>query len=107
MIVNKLEHMKYGGFIGDFVPSMLRTRDFEVSIKHHRKGESWPDHYHEFMTEYNVLVSGHMKLNGIELVEGDIFVFAPGEISRLDEFYEDCTIVVVKTPSLPSDKVEV
>jgi hypothetical protein len=47
-----------------------------------------------------------MKINGVEMTAGDVFVIEPGEIAE-PEFLEDCQLVCVKTPSLPGDKYEV
>lgn len=103
MKVSKLSDMHRGWFIGDFEPSVLKTKDFEVAILHHPKGEQWPAHYHKLGTEYNVLLSGHMRVCDTELHAGDIFVIEPGEVAD-PIFYEDCTIVCVKTPSDTGDK---
>lgn len=102
----KYTDMKGGWFIGDFSPSAYQTKRFEVSLKVHPKGEQWPAHYHEHLTEVNLLVRGRMTLQGKELNEGDIFVLEPGEIAD-PAFHEDCEIVCVKVPSVPGDKVEV
>jgi quercetin dioxygenase-like cupin family protein len=106
MIVDKIDNMVNGWFIGDFEPSILKTNEFEIGIRMHKQGEKCPDHYHAYATEFNVLLFGTMRINDTDLGPGDIFTFLPNEISRA-EFYEDCTIVVVKVPSNPTDKVVV
>tara|TARA_R110000822_G_scaffold13216_1_gene47072 strand:- start:2292 stop:2615 length:324 start_codon:yes stop_codon:yes gene_type:complete len=106
MIKSHIDDMVGGWFIGDFEPSILKTKDFEVGVLSHKKGEDWPTHYHKEITEYNVLVSGKMIIAGETLSSGDIFVIAPNEIAD-PEFLEDCTVVVVKTPSVIGDKYEV
>lgn len=93
-----------GWIIGDFVPSLVRTEAFEVGIMRHRKDERWAFHYHERSTETNVLVRGRMRVNGLEIREGDRFEFAPHQLS-CPEFLEDCVVLCVKTPSAPGDKV--
>jgi len=103
MKVQKLETMTRGWFIGDFEPSVLKTKDFEVAIMHHPKGQIWQSHYHAISTEYNVLLSGKMKICNTELVAGDIFIIEPNEIAD-PIFHEDCTIVCVKVPSASEDK---
>jgi quercetin dioxygenase-like cupin family protein len=103
MQVGKLNDMFRGWVIGDFEPSLLRTKDFEVGILKHPKGEKWPAHYHKVATEYNILVSGSMKLCGIELVAGDTFILEPNEVAD-PTFHEDCTIVCIKVPSDTKDK---
>jgi len=106
MHVTKLSDYIRGWFIGDFKPTVLRTKDFEVGVLTHKKDEKWPAHYHKQSIEYNVLVSGKMIVQGKELNSGDIFVFDKGEIAD-PVFVEECTIVCVKVPSIPSDKFEV
>jgi quercetin dioxygenase-like cupin family protein len=106
MNISKISDYVRGWFIGDFSPSVLKTKDFEVGLLTHTKGEKWPAHYHKESIEYNVLVSGKMVVQGKELNSGDVFIFDKGEIAD-PIFLEDCKIVVVKVPSLPNDKFEV
>ena len=106
MNVTKINDYVRGWFIGDFEPTVLRTKDFEVGVLTHPKGEKWPSHYHKESIEYNVLVSGKMVVQGKELNSGDVFVFEKEEIAD-PVFLEDCTVVCVKVPSIPSDKFEV
>lgn len=106
MNITKITDYVRGWFIGDFEPTVLRTKDFEVGVLSHHKGESWASHYHKDSVEYNVLVSGKMIIQGQELNSGDVFVFEKGEIAD-PVFLEDCTVVCVKVPSIPSDKFEV
>lgn len=47
-----------------------------------------------------------MTIQGKNIIPGDIFILHPGEIADPD-FLEDCKIVVIKIPSIPSDKFEV
>jgi len=106
MKTTKLSDMWRGWFIGDFEPSVLRTKDFEVGVLTHLKGEQWPKHYHKIATEYNVLIKGSMRIADKLLEPGDIFWFDPTEPAD-PEFLEDCTVVCVKTPSIIGDKYEV
>jgi len=103
MKVGNLSDTHRGWVIGDFEPSLLRTKDFEVGILKHPKGEKWPAHYHKIAIEYNILISGTMRLCDVELVPGDTFILEPGEIAD-PTFHEDCTIVCVKVPSSTKDK---
>lgn len=103
MILSKITDYFRGWFIGDFENSLLRTKDFEVALLTHKKGEVWPAHYHKEATEYNVLVKGKMLTCGKELNDGDVFVFEKGEVAD-PIFLEDCTVVCVKVPSIPTDK---
>lgn len=112
MYTRKLEDFYHGWFIGDFDPAVLRTKDFEVAVIHHKKGEEWDRHYHAVATEYNVLVSGRMMLSRpadgqegehVVINEGTVFVVEPGETFK-PSFSEDCVVVTVKVPSIPGDK---
>ncbi len=95
-----------GWFIGNFEPSALKTDQFEVGVLTHKKGEHWPEHYHKKAIEINLLVEGHMIIQEQELKSGDIFTMLPQEIAD-PIFLEDCTVVVIKVPSVPGDKYEV
>jgi quercetin dioxygenase-like cupin family protein len=106
MNITKITDYVRGWFIGDFEPSLFKTKDFEVGILQHKKDEYWSPHYHKESIEYNVLISGKMIIQGNELNSGDVFVFEKGEVAD-PIFLEDCTLVVVKIPSIPSDKFEV
>ena len=39
--------MVKGWFVGDFEPSVYKTKEFEVGYFTHKKGEKWPFHYHK------------------------------------------------------------
>ena len=106
MIINKLQNMHRGWFVGNFTPSVFKTDQFEVGVLFHPKGEKWPKHYHKEAVEINVLISGKMIINGKSLIPGNIFLIEKNEIAD-PEFIEDCTIVCVKSSSNPGDKYEV
>lgn len=95
--------MTRGWIVGDFEPSILRTKAFEVGILSHKKGEMWEEHHHKIATEYNVLIAGKMTLNNTMISEGDIFIIYPNE-SAVPEFIEDCVVVCMKVPSIIGDK---
>jgi quercetin dioxygenase-like cupin family protein len=103
MDVLKSKDMIGGWFVGDFKPTAYSTKEFEVSYKFHPKGEIWDTHYHEIATEINYIIRGKMKLNGINLKKGHIFILHPGEIA-IPEFLTNCELIVVKTPSIKGDK---
>lgn len=106
MIRDDLKNMFRGWFVGNFEPSIYKTDQFEVGVLFHQKGEKWPKHFHKEAVEINVLISGKMVLNGEELTPGNIFLIEKNEIAE-PEFLEDCTIICVKSPSVPGDKYEV
>jgi FkbM family methyltransferase len=104
MNLYKLDEMVGGWFVGNFSPTAFSTKDVEVSYKKHPKGELWDTHYHEHVTEVNLLVRGEMILQGKKLISGDIFILNPYEIAD-PEFLEDCEIVCVKHPGITNDKI--
>ena len=105
MIIKRIEDFKRGWFIGNFEPSLLKT-NVEVAVMHKTKGTICPDHYHKHSTEYNVIVTGKLVVNGVTLTDGDIFVLHPYELS-ISEVLEDTTIVVFRDSSDSTDKYEV
>lgn len=96
--------MKAGWFIGKFIPTAYETDLFEVCYKVHPQGEIWDTHYHEKITEINLLIEGTMKLQDKILNSGDIFVLQPYEIAN-PEFITECSIVCVKCPGIVGDKI--
>lgn len=103
MIIDKLDKYARGWVIGDFQPSILQTPNFEVGIMYHPSGQKIDYHYHEKITEYNVLISGKMKIQDTIIDAGTIFILPPYEIAD-PIFMENSIIVCVKTPSIPTDK---
>ena len=104
MIISDLSKMKGGWFIGNFEPSLLKTNDFEVAVKHYNKGHYEASHFHRVATEYTVIIQGSAKMNGIVYKAGDIIIMEPNESTDF-ECLEDNTInVVVKYPGANNDK---
>ena|SRR5579871_1465558 len=102
----KKQHIKNftkGWFIGDFAPSLVHTREFEVAVKYYQKGDRDDVHYHKIAQEYTVFVAGVFSINGERYTTGDIIHFEPNDISKF-ECIEDGATVVVKIPSVAGDK---
>ena len=95
--------MHGGWFVGNFQPSAYRTGNCEVAVKHHRRHEPWPAHYHALATEITLLLKGRLYLNQQLIRPGTIVVVEPGEVVT-PTFADACDVVVVKVPSLPGDK---
>ena len=103
MQIHKLSNFTKGWFIGDFEPSLLPTKDFEVAIKYYKKGDTELAHHHKLAVEYTVIAKGKVTMNGMEIEEGDIVTIAPHEITDF-KVLEDTITMVVKLPSLKDDK---
>ena len=100
----KLEDMIKGWFIGNFEPTLLRTNDFEGAVKSYNKGDYEEKHYHKIATEITVIVSGKVKMNGIEYSKGDIVVMEPNEATDFECLENGTQNVVVKLPGANDDK---
>lgn len=103
MKIQNLENMVKGWFVGDYIPSVLKTEAFEVAVKHYRAGDAEPKHVHKIATEITVIAKGRVEMNGQIFHEGDIITLEPHESSDF-KVLEDTITVVVKTPSVVGDK---
>ena len=103
MKVAKLEDMIKGWFVGNFDPSMIKTNDVEVAVKEYKKGDYEEKHYHKIATEITVIISGKVKMNGVEYSKGDIILIEPNEATDF-EALEDTVNAVVKFPGANNDK---
>ena len=106
MKIAKLDDMTKGWFIGNFTPSLCQTNDVEVAVKHYKSGDSDNTHYHKIATEYTVIITGQVRMNGVIYTAGDIVVMEPGELANF-EALTDAINVVVKMPGVNDDKYEV
>jgi len=100
----KLEDMKGGWFIGNFNPSLLPTDQVEVAVKKYKKGDYEPSHHHKIATEYTVIVTGEVEMNGKPYSAGDIIRIDPGESTDFRVLSEEVITTVVKLPSVAGDK---
>ena len=105
MKVSRLDNMKGGWFVGDFEPTCLRTRDFEVAHKHYEAGDVEARHVHRIATEITIIVSGRAMMNGQIFSTGHIIQLEPGEPTDFQAL-EDTITVVVKVPSVVGDKYQ-
>lgn len=104
MKTSNLDEMFKGWFVGNFEPTLLKTNDVEVAVKSYNKGDYEAMHYHKIATEITVIVSGRVKMNGVEYKKGDIIVMEPNDPTDF-ECLEDGTMnVVVKHPGANNDK---
>ena len=100
----KVNKMTRGWFVGNFTPTAYKTKHFEVGYLFHKKGEIWDVHYHEHLTEINLLIEGKMIFNDIEINKNEIFIVNQNEIA-CPIFLEDTYIICIKVPSVIGDKI--
>lgn len=101
---NNLSEFTGGWFLGDFSPSLIPMQNFEVGVKYFEKGQTEPEHYQLTATEYTVIISGECRIGKYLLSSGDILTIPPLESADF-EALSKTSLVVVKTPSIPEDKV--
>lgn len=98
-----LNKMFKGWFIGNFTPTLDDTSDFEVAVKRYQTGDYEERHHHKIATEYTVIVSGEVEMNGIKYSDNDIIKIEPNNSTDF-KCLTDVITVVVKTPSVMDDK---
>lgn len=103
MKIDKLESFTGGWFIGNFEPSLMKTDDFEIAVKHYKAGDREESHVHRVATEVTLVLNGTALFNGNPVTNGEIVTLNPGEWNSF-EAVTDLTTVVVKTPSVKGDK---
>jgi len=103
--MNKLSIKDFvrGWLVGDFEPSLVKSKDLEVAIQYYKAGDQEPKHVHKIAREITVIAYGRVTMSGAEYLTGDIVDIPPGVPT---DFFaiEDSATVVIKTPSAPSDK---
>ena len=95
--------MKGGWFVGDFVPTTLRSEECEVACKRYTAGDTEERHVHKVATEITLVVSGRVRMNGVECAANTIVLLEPG-VSSDFQALEDAVIIAVKLPSVKGDK---
>ena len=103
MKVFKLSDMKGGWFVGDFLPTCLKTKEFEAACKYYKKGDKEPAHVHKIAAEITLIAEGLVEMNGKKYSKGDIVFLDPGDATDFIAL-EDSVTFVVKSPSIKGDK---
>lgn len=99
-----LNEFHKGWLIGDFHPTLLASSEVEVGVKFFQAGEKEETHYQRIATEFTVIVSGKGRFGDLLVSSGQIVAIDPGVACDF-EALEDTALVVIKSPSLPDDKV--
>lgn len=92
-----------GWFIGNFEPNIFKTEKYEVALITHCKDEKWDFHYHKLADEVNFLLEGRMLINERLIERGSLFVIQKNQLA-CPIFLENCKIICIKVPSVPTDK---
>jgi len=100
----RLEEFSKGWVIGNFLPSLFVNSNFEIAVKFFKSGDSEPEHKQITATEITIVVDGWISMGGNNYERGDVIVIEPGEVCGFNSI-TDSSLVCVKFPSLPHDKV--
>jgi len=98
-----IQDMHGGWFVGDFLPTMYKTRQCEVAYKEYEAGFVDQKHHHRKATELTLIVKGKAKFNENIIETGEGVVIFPGESVEFTALEETAT-VVVKVPGATNDK---
>jgi len=104
MIKRSLKETKRGWFISGFLESIYKS-NFETGIKRYKAGDSENSHHHRISDEITVIVSGRVRMNGIEYIEDDIIIIEKNESTDFMAI-EDSITCVVKPIYSDNDKYE-
>jgi len=97
------ENFIKGWFIGNFEPSINKTKDFEIAYKKYREGDYENKHHHKIAIEITFIVSGIVEMNGIKYNNGDIIEIQFGESTDFKALTNVETFVI-KYPCVNNDK---
>lgn len=101
-----LENFTKGWIIGNFSPSLFKTKDIEIAIKAYKSGDKEKTHIHKIATEYTIVITGTIKMLNNIYTNGEIVIIHPN-VKNQFECIEDAILLVIKTPSVIGDKYEV
>jgi hypothetical protein len=101
---HNLGNMSLGWFIGNFTPSLHSNTEVEVGVKRFARGDTEPAHFQLTASEWTCVVSGKIRIGQDVFVENEIAEIPPLESADF-EALEDSILVVVKSPSVPADKI--
>ena len=100
----KLSDFTKGWVIGDFLPTISKNSNFELAVKNYSEGEFEPKHYQKIATEITIVIEGEIFLGGEKFTSGDIIEIPPMEAAEFRSITSS-TLVCLKYPSIPNDKV--
>ena len=99
----RLDNMTRGWFVGDFEPTIIKTKNCEVGVKFYTAGIKESAHYHSKAEEITVVVTGKVRMNDLILEAGDIVRVLKDEVVEFEALL-DSTTVIYKSASVVGDK---
>ena len=101
---HRIENFSKGWVVGNFSPSLHLNSNFEVGFKTFKAGDTEQAHYQIVATEITIVTSGTIRIGNTTFETGDIIVIHPSEVAGFESI-TDSSLVCIKFPSVPSDKV--
>lgn len=101
--LHPLGEFKGGWFVGDFSPTLFPAQAVEIAVKYYKAGDFEAAHVHRVATEFTVITSGRVRMNGIEIGPGTVVRVPPGCATDFSALTDVCT-AVVKLPCVRGDK---
>ena len=99
----KLSDFFRGWFVGDFEPTLFKSKEIEVAVQVYKKNHIEPEHFHKVSTEITFMIKGKAFFNDQLISEDEGIIIFPGE-TNIFKAVTDCKTLVVKFPSIPKDK---
>ncbi len=101
---------KRGWLVGQFMNEPFKDESVEIYYKTFSAGNPQDKlHIHPLGNEYLIVLSGRAKFRlgdeTFEIKQGDYFNLPSGVPDQIVEVLEEITIIGVRTPSVPSNKV--
>lgn len=99
----RLESFFKGWFLGPFAPTLNPTTGFECAVKKYQSGDYEAKHFHAVATEYTVIATGCVRMNGVEYGPDCIIEIKPGNATDFEALTDTITFVI-KIPAVSGDK---
>jgi len=109
--INQQQVAKRGWLVGQFMEDgPFKDDNVEICYKTFTVGDPGDKlHQHPVGREYVIVLQGRAKFrvgdDVLEIKKGDYLTIPPGTPDQLIEIIEELTIVAVRTPSVPNNKV--
>lgn len=98
------KNYKGGWVLGNFDPTLIRTKLFEFAYKEVEAGFK-TNHVHKIAAEISIVTRGVCKVNGELFTTGKGFLLSAGD-PIMFEAISDCCFAVMKFPSVVGDKYD-
>lgn len=110
MRIQKQSAVTRGWIAGAFTGAMVYTESFEVGLKSGVAHVPEAAHYHTCSYEHTLILRGECTIRSVlgvvSATEGDMITLRPNETAEWD-WSTDWATLVIRTPSITNDKVEI